>query len=337
MRRLAAATIFILVLTSCGGDFGGPAAPLVDSSVVGDWSPDPVTKGSASMFAWTDGSKLVINTGDGPRDFIAGVNLGSTIPGSFPAEQAVRAEDFRRWFPQMRDLGIQAIRIYTIMPPHFYQELRAFNLENPTRTLLIIHGVWIPEERFYATTNLYDTEVVTEFKLEIERAVAAAHGDIVLPERRGHAGGTYDADISPWLMSWAIGVEWDPHATFESDEKNAGREPYAGKFFSNTSGEITPTEAWLAEMLDHLATLESDRGVTMPLTFVNWPTTDPLRHPDELLDVEDMVDIDHNHVAPTSEWAGGFYASYHAYPYYPDFQRYEDGVAGFLHRGEPDN
>ena len=29
---------------------------------------------------------------------------------------------------------------------------------------------------------------------------------------------------------------------------------------------------------------------------------------------------------PTDAWPGGTFASFHAYPYYPDFQRYEPGL-----------
>ncbi len=287
-------------------------------------------------FAWTDGDQLLINTGGGLRDFVAGVNLGPTIPGFSPGEQAIRPEDFEAWFPQMRELGLRAIRVYTIMPPAFYQELRAHNLANPTAPLLLVHGVWIPEERFYETYDLFDAEIRAEFKDEIERAVAVVHGDITLPDRPGHAWGTYDADVTPWLMSWAIGVEWDPYATRASDVANAGVTPHAGEFFENTP-DASPTEVWLAEMLDHLAGLEAERGVTMPLTFVNWPTTDPLVHPKEPLESEDLVGVDHNHVRPTSAWPGGYYASYHAYPYWPDFQRYEERIAGFLLDGTQDN
>jgi hypothetical protein len=64
----------------------------------------------------------------------------------------------------------------------------------------------------------------------------------------------------------------------------------------------------------------------MPIAFVNWPTTDPLRHPEEPHPGEDMVGVDANHVLPTTAWPGGTYASYHAYPYYPDFLRYEPGL-----------
>jgi hypothetical protein len=45
----------------------------------------------------------------------------------------------------------------------------------------------------------------------------------------------------------------------------------------------------------------------------------PLRHPDEPTPNEDLLQIDANHVLPTAEWPGGTFASYHAYPYFPDF------------------
>ena len=307
-----------------------------DASTTESWDPVLDTSVDLARFAWTDGDRLLISTEAGVRDFVAGVNLGPTIPGRQPGEQAIAQEDFRRWFPQMANLGFRALRVYTIMPPSFYRELRAFNLANPDSPLLLVHGAWIPEERFYETFDLFSSDIVSEFKAEIERAVGAVHGDIALPDRLGHASGTYDADVSPWLMSWAIGVEWDPFATLASDIANSDMPAYRGVYFENTT-DASPTEVWLAEMLDHLAELEAERGLAMPLTFVNWPTTDPLHHPDEPLEREEAVGVDHNHVRPTSAWPGGYYASYHAYPYYPDFQRYEEGIVGFQLNGEEDN
>jgi hypothetical protein len=74
----------------------------------------------------------------------------------------------------------------------------------------------------------------------------------------------------------------------------------------------------------------------VPVAFVNWPTTDPLTHPDEPLSQEDLVGVDANHVRPTAAWPGGTFASYHAYPYYPDFQRHEPALQRYRHNGRPD-
>jgi hypothetical protein len=118
-------------------------------------------------------------------------------------------------------------------------------------------------------------------------------------------------------------------------QKNAGHVPYQGKYFSSKTG-ASPTEIWLAEMLDHTAAEEAARGVTVPLTFTNWPTTDPLGHPEEPLPKEDLVGVDANHIAVSSAWPGGYFASYHAYPYYPDFQRYEPGLQKTQYAGRSD-
>jgi hypothetical protein len=78
------------------------------------------------------------------------------------------------------------------------------------------------------------------------------------------------------------------------------------------------------------------RRLSQPIAFVNWPTTDPLRHPEEPLSTEDLVGVDANHVQATERWPGGTFASYHAYPYYPDFQRHEPGLRAFRHNGSAD-
>src|SRR5581483_2796747 len=69
------------------------------------------------------------------------------------------------------------------------------------------------------------------------------------------------------------------------------------------------------------------------LTFTNWVTTDPLTHPAEPLSTEDEVSVDALHVRPTDRWPAGSFASYHVYPYYPDFLSLgAESYAGYLQR-----
>jgi hypothetical protein len=88
--------------------------------------------------------------------------------------------------------------------------------------------------------------------------------------------------------------------------------------------------------MDHLAGLERQHGVSVPIAFANWPTTDPLKHPDEPLSTEDLVGVDAEHVRPTAAWPGGTFASFHAYPYYPDFLRHEKALRRTRWHGKPD-
>ncbi len=305
----------------------------VDAEFIGDWTPLVETVGGLDRFARTEGERLIIATEGGDRDFHAGVNVGATVPGHFPGELAVDAATYRRWFDQISDFGFTSIRVYTMLPPHFYAELRAHNLENADHPLFLIHGAWPPEEEIVTGQDFYDPHVIEEFKQELSDLVDVVHGNAVIADRPGRGHGTYVDDVSPWLMGWAIGIEWDAGAVLASDATNAGVEPYQGGYF-NATADATPTESWMAMMLDQVAAAEASYGDTMPLAFVNWVTTDPLDHPEEPLEREDLVSVDPMHVRPTADWPGGYFAGYHVYPYYPDFQRYEPGIADYIHDGE---
>ncbi len=299
------------------------------------WAPAPDEVDGMTRVARTDGQRFLLHTAGGEIDFLPGVNIGPTIPGHHPGELAIGAEDYRRWFPQIAGLGLRVVRVYTIQRPAFYDELAAYNTAHPDAPLYLFQGVWIPEERFLETGDLWDAGIVDEMRSEIESIVAVVHGDLELTERRGHASGTYTSDVTPWLAGWILGIELDPHTTADSDAANAGMAVPASQFVA-ADADASPTEMWLGAMLDYLAANLADRNLTMPLAFTNWPTTDPLDHPDEPLPQEDLVNIDASALSATDEWPGGLFASYHAYPYYPDFQRHQPSYAEFVHDGEVD-
>jgi hypothetical protein len=278
--------------------------------------------------------------------FWAGVNLGSSVPGQEPGATAATRPDYDRWFAQMAELGVSVVRVYTILPPAFYDAIRQHNLTDPAHPLYVLQGIWIPaEDRFYKTGNIWDPQVVEAERAEIRDAVAAVHGDAVIDKVPGHASGVYTSDISPWLMGWAFGIEWDPTATYHSDRLNRGMAPYRGRYIRATL-TASPTEDWIASNTDYIATLEAARGWSAPITFTNWITTDPLSHPAEPLDLEDKVSVDPMHLEATAAWPAGFFASYHVYPYYPDLLRWQpeyqkyrrpsdgkiDPYAGYLHQ-----
>ncbi len=320
LRRLVAGLLAVaLVGALTWGMAAGPSSALAGRS---SWAAAPVTVGDGlEAVATIEGETFTVHTVGGERTFLPGVNLGVTVPGRYPGELQLTAEDYRRWFPQMIEMGFRAIRVYTVHPPAFYTELERFNREHVDTPLYLIHGIWPPEELMFETEDLWDPKVVEAFEHEIDEAVAAVHGELEAYHLRPEFG-AYEGDVSPWLVAWAIGAEWEPTIIDASDRRNAGLSPYRGELVSSVES-ATPTETWLASMFDHLAIAQSERGRSVPFTFVNWPTTDPLHHPAEPNPgTEDLVSIDANNI-DTSGWAGGQFASYHAYPYFPDFLRHE--------------
>ncbi|HEY0534605.1 MAG TPA: hypothetical protein VGD29_23705 [Actinoplanes sp.] len=299
------------------------------------WAPNPVDANGLKMVASTDGQQFQLHTSGGDRTFLPGVNLGGTTPGHQPGELSISAAQYRAWFAAMSRLGIRAVRIYTIHPPSFYQQFAAYNEANPQRPLYLMQGVYPPDQSYVRKRNLFDPAVTTAFQRELKDASGAVSGHLSRPASPGRASGVWDTDITRWLLGWIIGAELDPYAGGASDKRNASAPGHDGKYFRST-GDATPTERWLAARMDELAGYEAEQGLSQPIAFVNWPTTDPLRHPDEPQAREDMLQLDANHVRPTADWPAGTFAGYHAYPYYPDFQRHEPALQDYEYAGRSD-
>jgi hypothetical protein len=305
------------------------------------WAPRPQQlAGGLSAVAEVRGDRYLLHTEHGEVDFLPGINLGSSTPGHQPGEVAISAEDVRRWLPLMADLGFRVVRIYTILPPAFYDELEAYNRAHEDAPLYLIQGVYLPDESYVEDGDVYAPQMTTSFTDEIRDVAAAVHGDLERDPQPGRADGEWTSDVSPWLAGWLIGAELDPFAIAVSDARNVDQPAYAGRYFASTEG-ATPTARWLAARLDEMAAADAERGHAAPVAFINWPTTDPLTHPEEPLETEDLVGLDANTVEATAAWPAGTFASYHAYPYYPDFVQLEpglqvdrdgevDGYAGYL-------
>jgi hypothetical protein len=330
--RAAAVALVMLGATACSS--GRTDKPVAHTP--GPYSAAVREVNGLKTVARASATSLQLADASGYADrFWPGVNLGSTTPGALPGELRLPRRTLDRWLGEMGALNVRVIRVYTILAPAFYDALAAYNAAHVDAPLWFIQGVWLPEEDFYAHHDLYRPSLVDAFEKEISNAVAVVHGDANIAPAFGHASGAYHSDVSQWLLAWSPGIEWDPVSTQLSEERNAGRSAYTGTYIT-TRGKPTSTESWLASMLDYLASLEAKRGWSRPLTFTNWVTTDPLRHPEEPLPQEDVVSIDAMHLAATSRWPGGFFASYHAYPYYPEFLALSRSYGSYKLRGRID-
>lgn len=292
----------------------------------------------------THGDRFEIRTARGWQPFyIKGVNLGAATPGKHPSEFPDSAT-YARWIAQMSEMGANVVRVYTIHPPHFYRALAAWNNAHRDNPLWIIHGVWteLPEDDDFAGRQWEG-----EFFAEMRRVVDLLHGRLDLPPRPGHASGQYTADVSPWVLAWIIGREWEPYSAANHNEKHPGEIGFRGRYLTVTGG--TPMDAWLGKACEEIVAYEARTYRAMrPVAYTNWPTLDPLRHPTETtVDEEivirtrlgervdrkpleydnDRIDLDANLVRPTAAYPAGYFASFHAYPYYPDFMVLDPGYA----------
>ncbi len=295
--------------------------------------------GGARSVAWSDGTvqmparadndRLQIYRDDAWQNLrLQGVNMGIAKPGHFPGETAITKEEYARWFRQIGEMHANVVRVYTIHPPGFYEALAAYN-RNAAQPLYLLQGVWANEETLLQTMDAFAPDNRDAFREEIERTVDLIHGQADILPRPGHASGSYRADVSPYVLGWVLGVEWDPNLVVATNAKHADMPQFAGTYF-RTAG-ASPFEIWLADAMEAAATYEQDKyGWQRPMSFTNWVTTDLLRHPAEPSAKEDMVAVDPNRIETTSAYLAGLFASYHVYPYYPDFLNYDRELIAYV-------
>ncbi len=272
------------------------------------------------------GKYLSVNKGDNTYDtiFVNGINLGVGLPGTYPGEMAATSEDYRRWFSQMGDIGFNAIRTYTLHYPRFYDELSKYNDAHPDKPLYLLQGVWLDEEQpqgnFFSFSQNFDAD--------IREVIDCMHGNKEIAERPGRASGVFTTNISPWVLSYIIGREIHPYEVEKTNQSNWNYTSYNGYTMSmpDSTKPHQPIECWLAQRMDKLIIYERQvYQVERPVSVSSWPTLDPIYHPSEHLNPspdykseEDKDSLDFNrltlHDAPA-----GFFLTYHAYPYYPDF------------------
>ena len=315
-------------------------------------APDPpppmaalVRPGSLQMPARVAGRRLEVVDAKGVWRpfFIKGMNLGAALPGKFPSQFPDKTI-YAGWIEEMSELGVNAIRVYTIHPPGFYQALAEFNAK-AARPIWLIHGVWteLPPE-----DNFRDEGWWSSWRAEMRKVVDLLHGRADIAPEPGHSSGSFRADVSPWTLAIILGREWEPYSVEAFNARNPGLADFKGRFLSLRQGHAT--EVFMTEAMDYFLAYEDDTyHAQRPMAYTNWPTLDPLFHPTESTKEEELIwrrklglpvsasqireydndalglDMEKVDTLPTCK--AGLFASYHAYPYYPDFLNLDPGYA----------
>lgn len=283
--------------------------------------------GVAYISKLDDKNFYVYKYGKWHKEFVKGVNMGAAKPGYFPGELGITKEDYLRWFRYIGEMNANSIRVYTILKPEFYEALYEYNSKtlNP---IYLFQGVWVNEEDLVKKQNLNDKEIKEEFEKDVKSLIDIIHGKGILPPKAGHASGVYTKDISPYVMGWILGIEWDPYVVENTNKVNEGK-TFEGKYLY-TSKDASPFEAALCELGDYAIDYETSKyHMQRPVSFTNWVTTDMLKHPNEPLEQEDLVSVNTENIKHTDSFKPGLFASYHIYPYYPDFMNYQKEYASY--------
>lgn len=273
-----------------------------------------------------DGGLYLYEENGFKETFVKGVNIGATLPGYFPGELGINKETYLRWFHQISEMHANTIRVYTTMKPAFYEALYEFNQTSQNK-LYVMHGVWLNEDLIKEIKDPYgqDNLLINEFIKDATDLVDIFHGNKTLEPRPGFASGVYTKDVSDYIISWVLGIEWDPEFVMTTNALNNEDTVYDGNYLYTQNA--SPFEVFLAKVGDAVLSYEAlTYKETRPLSYTNWLTTDPLTHINEPDPKEDMVSVNVEHIRLKDKAFAGQFASYHVYPYYPEFMNHSESL-----------
>ena len=275
---------------------------------------------SPDVFTRVEGDNIYITENGTEHEFeLRGVNLGVGKPGYFAVEYGINYEDYIRWFTQIAEMGANTIRVYTFQNEDFYRAFYDYNT-SAASPLYLIHGVWVDDYVLNSHCDAYDDEFLDQFITDIKSTIDIVHGrknKIINAEKELFR---YRYDVSKWVLGYLPGVEWEQSIVAYTDHHRAEETGYEGKYLK-TSPEASAFETALCRVGDALIEYETEKyGQQHLLAFSNWCTTDPIDHPEELdLAFSKYAEVDVEHILPTDAFKAGQFASYHVYPYYPDY------------------
>jgi Flp pilus assembly protein TadD len=276
--------------------------------------------------------------------YLTGIDLNAALPGDFPYDSVSNPDVYAGWLREISNLGVNTIRLMTILPPAFYRALYEFDKDGSHPPLWLLQGFPFPDPP--SDNNLLGASYSNTCNAEITAAVDVVHGQGNVGSSPLHSGGLYPNDVSPWVVGFVVGNTWLSHVVTANDQAHPDLHSYQGSFLQVSSG--TPTEIFLAQMVERLEQYEEEKyNWQHPVAFLNWPTLDPMHHPTESTMTEEMAirrslgerfmtppgpydNDDSATVNPmdlhaTLKLAAGYFADYNVSPFYPDFLNLDPG------------
>ncbi len=271
-----------------------------------------------TCFSKSENEKLYIADGNDFKEFqVKGVNLGLGKPGHYATDEAITKEEYLSWFKQIQDMGANVIRIYTLGPTDFYEAFYDYNIDNEN-PLYLIHGVWVDDYLINSIYSATDEIFYEPFIEDCEIVVDVIHGRYkvnngkLFPQH-------YKYDISEWVYGYILGVEWESTLVTYTNLDSNKYEQYNGKYIYTDNA--SSFEVFLAKIGDSVIDYETKKyGKQRIIAFSNWCTTDPFQYNEKIttyFEKTAMVDVEN--IKPKKDFEAGFFASYHVYPYYPDY------------------
>lgn len=271
----------------------------------------------------TEGKEIQIKKEKEFENFlIKGVDVSSSMPGEYASSFAPSEKDYLRWLTDIAEMGANAVRVYTIMDDEFYNAFYTFN-KNSEDKLYLMQGILVSDEANAGADDAYGDDFFDRLIKDGLDAVDIIHGRKIITTNDMRGTGTYFKDISPWVLGYIVGQEWNSSTVAYTDHREFYDTEYHGDYFETTE-DATVFETLLAKVLDRMTSYESKKYKTQRLiSFANDPLNDPLEYETGYAkQIGKYSFINAEHIVPKRKYQGGYFASYRLFDFANEFSEH---------------
>lgn len=272
----------------------------------------------------TEGTSILIqqDTGAYTPLIIKGVDLSASMPGQYATSFAPEEEDYLRWLKEISRMGANTVRVYTVMDDDFYNAFYTYNTTEDT-PLYLLQGLLVSDSANTGAKDAYAEDFFQRLITDGLDTVDIIHGRKIINTNEMRGTGSYFHDISPWVLGYLVGQEWNASSVAYTDHRTIHPTAYDGTYFT-TAASATPFETMLAQVMDRIITYETQKYKTQRLiSFINDPANDPFEYEISYAkQLNKYSSIDAEHILPTDRLISGYFASYRLYDFCDSFTQY---------------
>lgn len=243
---------------------------------------------------------------------IKSVDISATLPGVHASDYKATKQDYLRWFEQIAQMGGNTLRVSSLMNAEFYDALYQYNTQNE-QPLYLLQGFQIEDKENKNSKDAYSDNFYNSLLKQGTCAVDIIHGRRIVYASVDHLNGTgnYFSDVSPWVIGYIIGEDWNAEKIAYTNHVNGYDTQYNGKYIQ-VSSQATVFETLLAKVMDHIISYETEKyGQQRLIAFANSPTTDFLEYESiYAMQLQKSVTLNPEHILPTDAFGAGQFVFY---------------------------
>ncbi|RCW77050.1 hypothetical protein [Saliterribacillus persicus] len=241
---------------------------------------------------------------------IRGVEVDSSYGPKRGTDFSIEEQTWLRWFEMIQQMGANTIRASKVYDPQFYHALYQYN-KDQEQPLYLLQGMQVMTDEVETNKNKENLAFYQTLTETGRNLVDIIHGRKVMLANEHEGSGVYRYDVSPWVIGFVIGDEWNQDLLAYIDQTLDPSAAFNGNYVTTTS-EATTFEVMMAEIIEDIVVYESRKYDTQrPVSVNSALIMDPFKYQEiyaRQVGKYNTFTIDH--IKPTAEMKAGLFASY---------------------------